>query len=199
MIGARVALLPLALLISCLAAGLFGAIHNQMSYTIAPIYFQEFKFLQFDTNPGWPDRLAAAWVGWQAAWWMGLLLGPLAYLAALVAPSMTEARRLFLQAVLLVIVIALVAGLLGATIQWLAEDPANPPRLSPYWRISDPVAFSRAGAMHNASYAGAALGGLIATVVTLIRALLLRRALRKGADRSSWARTVFTRRKDRRP
>ena len=34
-------------LLAPLAAGLFGILHNQLSYTVAPEYFTQFKFIQF--------------------------------------------------------------------------------------------------------------------------------------------------------
>jgi hypothetical protein len=33
--------------IACLIAGAYGALHNQISYSVASEYFQQFKFIQF--------------------------------------------------------------------------------------------------------------------------------------------------------
>src|ERR1700694_4054811 len=59
-----------------LAAGIFGAFHDQISYSVAPEYFTRFKFLQFKLlDPTVPERVRVAQVGFLASWWMGLPLG----------------------------------------------------------------------------------------------------------------------------
>ncbi len=63
------------LLLSCLMAGLYGMLHNQISYTVSPEYFTSFKFRQSGVPPAMGDRAGAALVGWQASWWMGIVIG----------------------------------------------------------------------------------------------------------------------------
>lgn len=71
----KLALVPLLFLVACLLAGIYGAVHNQISYTVAPEYFTQFKFHQFQIDEAIPDRVGAAIVGWNAAWWMGIVIG----------------------------------------------------------------------------------------------------------------------------
>src|SRR6516162_3933246 len=64
--------LPAAMLV----AGLFGAFHDQISYSVSSEYFTRFKFIQFrllDTDL--PERIRVAEVGFRASWWMGIPLG----------------------------------------------------------------------------------------------------------------------------
>jgi len=64
--------LPAAMLV----AGLFGAFHDQIGYSVSSEYFTRFKFIQFrllDTDL--PERIRVAEVGFRASWWMGIPLG----------------------------------------------------------------------------------------------------------------------------
>src|SRR5215471_17020905 len=72
----RILVLILFLPAAVLAAGLFGIVHDQISYTVSNEYFTRFKFIQFGLQY-WaaPDRTRAAVVGFMAPWWMGIPLG----------------------------------------------------------------------------------------------------------------------------
>lgn len=52
----KVVLFPLLLVAACLTAGLYGALHNQISYTVSTDDFHAFKFHQFDI----PEELRGA-------------------------------------------------------------------------------------------------------------------------------------------
>ena len=39
--------IPILFVLACLFAGIYGALHNQISYSVAPEYFTQFKFIQF--------------------------------------------------------------------------------------------------------------------------------------------------------
>ena len=69
----KLAFVPVLLMVGCLFAGLYGIIHNQISYTVSPEYFHAFKFQQFNIPPSLQNRIGASIVGWGASWWMGLL------------------------------------------------------------------------------------------------------------------------------
>ena len=48
-------------LLSILIAGLYGVVHNQISYTVSPEYFTKFKFEQFHLlNSPLPERVRAS-------------------------------------------------------------------------------------------------------------------------------------------
>jgi hypothetical protein len=56
--------LPAAVLV----AGLFGVIHDQISYSVSNEYFTRFKFVQFRLlDPNVPARIRAAEVGFLAS------------------------------------------------------------------------------------------------------------------------------------
>lgn len=158
------------LVVAALAAALFGALHNQLSYSVGPSYFTDFKFSQFGIGEGVSERMGAALVGVRASWWMGPLIGLPAFLYGLVAvPSARSYLAAGLGGVFVVIMLATfgaLAGLLGGLIadstgildDWVTF-PDGPTRAD----------LLRAGFMHDASYMAGALG-LIAAFFPMRRA-----------------------------
>jgi len=162
----------LLFVIACIASGVFGAIHNQVSYTVSPEYFTKFKFEQFAIGPSVSGRQGAAIVGWHASWWMGIVIGIFLIPFGLLIRS-TRAYFLWMLRVFgLVLAITASLGLISLMFSWMVP-PAVPTEeyLFHGTPILDPASFLRAGRMHNASY----LGGLIGTVVGMIS--ILRRFL----------------------
>src|SRR5215210_7232804 len=63
-------------LIGALTAGLYGIVHDQITFTISPEYFTKLKFKQFQyADFGFSDRLFVAVIGFLATWWVGLFVG----------------------------------------------------------------------------------------------------------------------------
>jgi hypothetical protein len=61
-------------LLGALFAGLYGAVHDQISFSISRDYFTKIKFDQFAyANFGLPERLFVAEIGFLASWWVGLI------------------------------------------------------------------------------------------------------------------------------
>ena len=173
---ARVAAAAAAVLLAAPIAAGFGALHDQVTYTVSPEYYTHLKFHQFDLAGLVGGRLGAALVGVFATWWVGPPVGLL--LAPLVALRRPSAERPLAGAVALVLrAFAVVMGVCAATsgagfvFGWLAES-----WLLETYRTSsdlnDPAAFLRVGAMHTAAYAGGALGAVVAAmgqVVAIVR------------------------------
>ncbi|MAR08695.1 MAG: hypothetical protein CL681_15210 [Blastopirellula sp.] len=157
---------PLLLVAACLCAGVYGAIHNQISYTVAPEYFTQFKFHQFHISPIIPDRLGAACVGWSAAWWMGIVIGVVLIPFGLLIPGTVNYIRGMLMVFGVVALTALIVGIIALTFAFLLIQPSNTPELIVYGNdIQDDAAFARAGTMHNFSYLGGLLGILTGAVM----------------------------------
>lgn len=166
---AALLLIPLA----CLAAALFGALHDQVSYTVAPDYYHLFKFIQFDIHADWPPRLGAAWVGVLASWWMGLIIGvPVFGIGAFVVPTAAGLFRAGLWSIGLVLGLTAIASATGLLVEVISPTPDGI-----WWTPdgADVTAFRRAGAMHNAAYAGGALGLLAALVLVIVTGVRARR------------------------
>jgi hypothetical protein len=154
-------------IVACVIAGMYGAIHDQLSFTISPDYFFAFKFEQFRIDPGWSPRMGAAIVGWMASWWTGLAVGPSLYLAASRATGGKVPTRVMLRGIAIVLLVLVLFGGLGLLLGLrLAGDPAWQIGLRP--GVEDRVAFTRVGILHEASYLGGLAGTIIASVAVAI-------------------------------
>lgn len=176
----RLALFVLLLLAACLVAGAYGALHNQISYTVSPEYFSAFKFLQFEIPDGLRNRAGAAIVGWHASWWMGLCIGLPVLSIALILPDDKTYWTCGLAAFGVVAVTAIVVGLGGLIYACLAIPEAA---IADYWcpaGVADPVAFVRAGTMHDFSYLGGGVGIITAAVFLVLARMRLSRQSRQS-------------------
>lgn len=158
----KVWILVAALLLTPLVAGLYGMLHDQLSYTISPEYFTRFKFIQFrlEGQLDRPFRVLAAIVGFRATWWVGIYLGVVQGFTGLMQTSPHRMLRAVSRGVLLNLLTALVTGLIGLYIGYyeLAKTGVSwtlPPGLS------DQRAFIAVGSMHNFGYLGGAIGAIV--------------------------------------
>ena len=144
----KLLLIPVLLFVGCVMCGVYGALHNQISYTVSPSFFDFDLFLRFDTPEPLRNRLGASFVGWQASWWMGLFLGPPIVLIGLIIPGR---RTYFIQCLFafgIVVSTTMIVGMAG-----LAYANSNVPAEQ---------TMERAGIMHNSSYLGGFLASLLA-------------------------------------
>lgn len=153
------------LFIAVLMAGAFGALHNQISYSVSPDYFLKFKFIQFKLDWAYQyPRLGASVVGVLATWWMGVLI--CFPLEAVARYKFRDSQRIVsetLRAFRLILLITALSSALGLSLAYAATwnlDPEFYPILLKR-DIADPLNFICAGWMHNASYFGAVLGAAL--------------------------------------
>jgi hypothetical protein len=106
----KVALFPVLLGAGCLVSGLYGALHNLTSYSVAPDYFHAFKFDQFLIPEDYHNRWGAAIVGWLASWWMGIVIGVPVLLIGLI---MSDAKTYHTRCLTAIGVVAVTAFLVG--------------------------------------------------------------------------------------
>jgi hypothetical protein len=155
------AMLRIALLGAVLAGG-YGAMHDQISYTISPEYFTKLKFVQFSyANFGWPNRAYASEVGVLASWWVGLIGGwALARLGLDELPNELR-RKTIAKSFSIVFTIALAGGAIGGLIGFAITRDAD---LSGWheWKdvleLTDLPAFITVAYLHAGSYLGALVG-----------------------------------------
>lgn len=63
-------------LMGALIAGLYGTVHDQITYSISLEYFTRLKFAQFHyAEFGLPPRVFVAAIGFLATWWVGFIAG----------------------------------------------------------------------------------------------------------------------------
>jgi hypothetical protein len=168
-------LLTLILIIGLapLIGGLYGILHDQLTYTISPEYYTKFKFYQFGLmdigneaifpNP----RIEVSAVGFMATWWMGLPIGLILGLVGLVHKDNKQMFRSTLKAIVVTVIVAFATGLIGLAYGklYLADTGVD------WWlpdNLIDTKNFIAVGSMHNFSYLGG-LTGLIAGTMYSIR------------------------------
>ena len=170
---AKLALFPALLTSACIVAGVYGALHNQISFSVSPDYFFAFKFHQFGIPDVLRGRIGASIVGWYASWWMGLVIGVPVLLIGLILPDWKTYLTHGLMTFAVVVLTALVFGL-GALVYGyftISEET-----LSGYWYpngVGDRVAFARAGNMHNFSYLGGVIGIITGSAYLIVARLRL--------------------------
>jgi hypothetical protein len=92
-------------------AGIYGALHDQISFTISPEYFTCIKFQQFEwIGLGSHPRLFAAAIGFMATWWVGFVGGWLLVRLGPSEPS-TESNSDLIKALTVVLVVTVAGGL----------------------------------------------------------------------------------------
>lgn len=156
------------MVVGAMIAGVYGMLHDQITFTIAPEYFTRLKFRQFAyANLGWPARVFVAEIGFLATWWVGLIAGW--FLARLAMPRwpVAEALRRCLAGFGVIFLFAVLAGLTGSLLGiWHTADYSYWEGMCAELEVKDVPAFVRVAYIHNASYLGGlfgmgvALGGL---------------------------------------
>ena len=149
-------------------AGVYGIIHDQITFNLGPEYFMEFKFQQFFyLSKSQPEWLIVAEIGFLATWWVGFFAGW--FMGRLTIPHLPikGATKQSLQGVLVMVVTAILSAL--AAYAWSPTRQEDP--VMENWEsmfvgrdIIDTVAFAQVGYIHNASY----LGGLVGCVLALV-------------------------------
>jgi len=177
----------LILLISPIIAGIYGIIHDQITYTISEEYYTKFKFIQFGledlglgTNIGSEQakeielknpRLGVSIVGFLATWWVGLIIGAILGLVGFIHRTGREMFEVTMKASVLTIVITLTIGIIGLICAYfiLSDHLANREYL-PNTEF-DQFNFVIVGWMHNSSY----LGGLIGLIVSIVYSIRIKK------------------------
>ncbi len=155
------------ILMSCIFAGVYGILHDQVTYTISPEYFTKFKYIQFRFEPEWfgGHRPTVAVVGFLATWWVGLIIGFVLGIYSLFIKINRERMRHFLRAVLITLAVAIIFGFVGFLYAKLFLMRAEPNWIFPP-DLLDKRAFITVGSIHNFSYLGGLLG-LVAGIIFL--------------------------------
>jgi hypothetical protein len=159
-------------IVAIIISGLYGIIHNQITFTISNEYFTHFKFIQQQLPEYYTRhaRLGASIVGWSSTWWMGIIIGLILGILWLWGDKLTIKDRFrALRTVLLTtIIFGIIGGIIAFTI-YEQEKYYEVFSFPSYGEVIDtslqtmtnPYAFLRAGMVHNCSYLGGAVGLLI--------------------------------------
>lgn len=166
-------ILLLIIIVAPMIGGLYGILHDQLTYSISPEYYTKFKFYQFGLmdlgneaifpNP----RMEVSIVGFMATWWMGL---PIGLILGLVGLIRTDYKRMFtvtMRSIFITVIVAFLTGLVGLAYGkfYLADQGVD------WWlpeNLIDTENFISVGSMHNFSY----LGGLIGLIAGIVYSIL---------------------------
>ena len=154
---------------AAILAGIYGSIHDQISYSFSVEYFTKFKFIQFNFPWAYSSpRTGASVIGFLATWWMGCIVYSILGLFGFIFPTAKTMYYELLKSFFVVLIVALLTGLGGLIYGYMTLDGSNIAAYSNWiWpNVIDPVQFIRVGFMHNASYIGG-LTGLVAGICYL--------------------------------
>lgn len=128
------------LLISPFIGGIYGFLHNQISYSVSPEFFNDFFFLlSNDPRDRIDGRLSAGIIGIMTTWWVGLFVGIVLGIIGLFHKDGRQMFKVTLMAIGLNIAVAFIIGLIGLAVgKYILSNGDN---------------FTAASTMHNASYA----------------------------------------------
>lgn len=172
----KFAVFSTTIFISIILAGLYGILHDQVTYTISPEYFSKFKFNQFGVNPTdlGGHRQAVALIGFLATWWTGIFIGLGLGLTGLLFKDHKTMNRAIRKAIFIIFCIVMVMGLIGFLFgklklvntggNWSLPDNLN-----------DKNSFITVGSIHNFSY----LGGLLGLIIGIFYLVLMKKAQTK--------------------
>jgi hypothetical protein len=146
-------------------AGLFGILHDQLTFTVSEEYFTKFKFRQFNFGIVDEDdeRMMVAMVGFYATWWVGAIIGLVLAAVGYIYTTYENMRTAINTALVIVFAITVFFSFAGyfwgrfylvnkGVDWWLPED------------LLDRDNFIIVGSIHNFSYIGGAVGLLLAIV-----------------------------------
>jgi hypothetical protein len=145
-----------------LFAGIYGIVHDQITYCISHEYFTKFKYEQFGFDPTWfgGDRQTVAVIGFLATWWTGLVIGLAIGLTALIFKDHRTMWKSVKRTIPIVFCFAVVSALIGYVYGKLVLTKTG----VDWWlpdNLIDRNDFIVVGSIHNFSY----LGGLVGLTV----------------------------------
>jgi len=148
--------------IGIIISGSYGILHDQITFSIGPEYFRNFKYEQFAfADFGLPERIFVGLIGFLATWWVGAIVGWTVGRRVLPNQSRTAATKQVLRGFAIVFFTGAFAGFLGYLYGlWRGYDADYSmwqPILHQH-KVIDHWSFMRVGYIHNAGYLGAIIG-----------------------------------------
>ncbi len=155
-------------MVGALVAGVYGVVHDQITFSIGPEYFYKFKFQQFAyADFGLHDRIFAAEIGFLATWWVGMIVGWILAKRCLPGQDRPVASKQIIRGFCIVFAagfLAAVGGYLYGLFQGPEADYSAWRRFLETRGVTDHWSFLRVAYIHNASY----LGGLVGLLLTFV-------------------------------
>lgn len=156
-----------------LMAGIYGAVHDQISCLVSAEYFTKFKFIQFKlAESHMMPAMKVAVIGFLASWWMGLPIGLIVGAFGFLHHPFRDMIEKTMRAYGVVVLVAFAVGLCGLLYGYAfaSHDPDH----YPHWffpaDLDRPRNYIAVGYMHNLSY----LGGVLAIPAGIAAQFVLR-------------------------
>jgi len=163
-----------------LLSGTYGAVHDQLSYTLSPEYFTKFKFFQFYyADFGLPNRVFASIIGFTATWWVGMIAAWFLGKTRFDSDDLSTAKSDMLQGFLTVFCTGFMVAVFGVLIGYIRafHFPLNEflgwEKMLSGRELQN---FTVVGYLHNSGY----LGGLLGLIIAVIN---IKRKMKKLEDR----------------
>ena len=156
--------------LGAILAGIYGVVHDQLTYSISAEYFTRFKFVDFHyADFGLPRRVFVAEIGFLATWWVGFFSAW--FIARVTVPAFSGRVAFRYSAGAFLIVLA--GGLLGAAVGYVfgvlhGPDYSAWEAFTSACKLTDVPSFVRVAYIHNAGYSGG-LVGLVAAIIYVVR------------------------------
>lgn len=153
--------------VGALVAGVFGIVHDQVSFTVGPEYYERMKFDQFTyADIGLTGRWFVGQIGFMASWWVGFIAG---WFLARVGRS-EQRWSANLRSLAWVMAGAAGASGLGAAIgPWLFGRSVEWGESLRIIGVTNAEEFNRVSGMHTGAYAGAVIAWVVVLVVRMRR------------------------------
>jgi hypothetical protein len=166
---------PILLIIAPIIAAMYGILHDQLTYSISSEYYTKFKFIQFglienETMGVSQPRVAVAYVGVLATWWMGIPTGIILTTVGLIHVNGNRMLIVTLKAFLVAVIVTFLTGLIGLGYGYLFLSKMSRSEFQNWFLPETLVDFRNyiaVGSMHNFSYLGG-IAGLFAGIVYII-------------------------------
>jgi hypothetical protein len=156
----RIVLFVLLIIIATIIGGLYGALHDQITYTVCDEFFTKMRFheygIQSDANSDVNNRWEAAKIGWKNTWHVGLGLGIVLALAGLIHSDNKTMFTVTLKGFML----AMLTGFFFGMIAFLFTESSID--IATSQNVVDKVSFNRVIRMNNYSYVGGIIGMFLA-------------------------------------
>ena len=174
----KVRIYILLLLITPIISGIYGVLHDQITYTISPEYFTNFKFIQFEISDYLrnSERLATSLIGFMATWWVGIPIGIILGFQGIKSLDSNYFLKIKTKALGITFFTTVIFGFIGFIFwkifrykyqDWpmnIGGRISNPELAEAFLQIKDIESFLAVGFIHNFSYIGGAIGLLIAII-----------------------------------
>ena len=138
--------------------GIYGAINDQVSYSLSPDYFTAFKFYQFEyLDFGWPERAFVGVIGFWASCWVGAFVGWLLARIRFYSDDLKKAYSDVFKGLAIVFFTTIALSAIGLSVGYLQEFSYPSHEFLGFESVLDNEKLNRfvlVGYMHNFGYLG---------------------------------------------